>query len=98
MKKIIELLNYLKFKFFAKYTGLRDRNRKKICVGHIVKVVKCGCGKEWCKNFTEIISEVKYNGAFLLPFGDNMQGQTYQDSKNYKIIGNIYQNYNLLEK
>jgi uncharacterized phage protein (TIGR01671 family) len=74
------------------YTGLNDKSGKEIYEGDIVTF------KEWRDAYQEYedkIMKVEYLEGFFCPlvsFGDE------PSSKNYEVIGNIYQNPELLTK
>ena len=76
------------------YIGLKDINKKKIYEGDIVKHVRC-CHKTSCESSGQI-TKVHYSKITLYPFGNLFAGDTYQESTNYKIIGNICENPELL--
>jgi len=65
------------------YAGLKDKNGKEIYEGDIVKGTKGQKGK----------SEVSYKNCIWQPFG---YLEIY-DGKEFEIIGNIYENPELLE-
>lgn len=76
------------------YTGLKDINGKEIYDGDIVKVVRCGCHK--CIKFTPFESVVLYDGKCVRPFG-SAENDTESNSENYEVIGNIYENPELIK-
>jgi uncharacterized phage protein (TIGR01671 family) len=80
----------------VQYTGLKDKNGKEIYEGYIVEH-QIGEGHEW-SGYHEVIF---YDGAFLLK-GGNPRGMRYGEifnwyPSNVKVIGNIYENPELLE-
>lgn len=86
------------------YTGLKDKDGKEIYEGDIVEQFVCGvhqfkgkeCGRKtlwqvrW--NEEECCFELHYLSGSL--FGDSMMS----NSDEYEVIGNIHENYELLEE
>ena len=72
----------------TQFTGLRDKNGKEIFEGDVVK--------DSTPFTTETVGEVVYEGAqFCL---DDEYGTPMHYGDNYKVIGNIYENPELLRK
>lgn len=79
------------------YTGLKDENEKQIWEGDILKVNRIGAGEN-------LIGQVFFNrGAFLFITKDPKWSGTYisstiDDSGGIEVIGNIYENPELLKE
>lgn len=93
---------YYKVVGIGQYTGLKDKNNKEIYEGDILET--------WYKEYPEYNKQykgdlvtVKYNyGGFLLHFlldwcGMSNNIEDLQNITNYKVIGNIYENPELLK-
>ncbi len=82
---------------FLQYTGLKDKNGKEIYEGDIVKVPANYGGDHFYK---ECIGSVNYEeDGFILENPNDKEGFVWQDYSwsNVEIIGNIYENPELLE-
>lgn len=77
----------------GEYTGIRDKNGKRIFEGDIIIIDN---------DYFVVASEMKWHeGAFLRSFRSNYDAEillTIPKNKEVEIIGNIYENYELLEK
>ena len=86
------------------YTGLKDKNEKEIYEGDIVRV---GDSKWFDKNYYETgIVEFKtpaWYFANIIPYSIIQSGSKVKDTPSthyntFEIIGNVYENENLLDK
>jgi uncharacterized phage protein (TIGR01671 family) len=71
------------------FTGLKDRNGREIYEGDVVRHEPLGYERR-----TESLVEF-FEGGFL-PFSDSDDGAPYPDPEKVEIIGNIYENPELL--
>lgn len=77
----------------TQFTGLLDKNRKEIYEGDIVKRTCNMRHYAECDGIKEEIYEVSYDGIRLFPFCE-----TSEYMKEFEVIGNIYENPELLEE
>jgi hypothetical protein len=78
------------------FTGVLDKNGKEIYEGDILRTVSCSCGKKCCELFREEILEVKFLNSGFSPFTDQNSSENHYSSCNKIVIGNIYENPELL--
>lgn len=82
----------------TQFTGLLDKHGKEIYEGDIVKG-----SYEYQDCFCDLIEEVKFFDCYFTPFGawfGDGSGTLYSSSinpENFEIIGNIYENPELLK-
>ncbi len=81
----------------GQYTGLTDKNGKKIFEGHIVKAQDDIFGSPFCNG---IIGKIVYEEtAFFIEPQDPMESQwLFNECAVYEIIGNIHDNPELLKE
>jgi uncharacterized phage protein (TIGR01671 family) len=83
------------------FTGLKDRDGKEIYEGDIIEM-DCGCDSEYGCSHGSYRSFVRWNSesaSFGLAESDGKYGEEFDASyeDEYQIIGNIYENPELLE-
>lgn len=78
------------------YTGLKDCKGKEIYEGDILKFKRC---KDSSNNYKEYVGEVTWSGCGFLPMNDDHGGVLYTIwDRDYEIIGNQYENPELLKE
>lgn len=94
-------------KTVGQYTGLKDKNGKKIYEGNIVKIefdmfaMNFGLNEHIKEhgNKYEFVGEVKYyDGAFHIDNNKDEAYDLFHEISPVEVIGNIYENPELLEK
>jgi len=80
---------------FLQYTGLKDRNGKKIFEGDIVKHFNEVLQIKYIIEEAKFYALSKYGIREQLEVGAKLSSTSV---KNFEVIGNIYENKNLLER
>lgn len=80
--------NYLKQYIVMQYTGLNDKNGTEIYEGDILRRIY--------RNEVMVVEYSKSQALYLMRLKDNMS-YTFFDISDYYVIGNIYENPELLE-
>ena len=93
INQILEKMNGVNNTILMQYTGLKDKNEKEIYEGDIVRVIEEELPKDYKENIGEVIFE---NNSFLF---SGFFGYIFKNDKNsIEVIGNIYQNPELIKK
>lgn len=78
---------------FMQYTGLKDKNGKEIYEGDIIEWVN------WSNNESKLITIIEYENDYAAFFLGNWYERSFPEtSEEALIIGNIYENPELLTK
>jgi len=77
------------------FTGLYDKNGKEIYEGDIIRHKEF---YDYCGKHDITKSYVKFEFGGFYPFADNNDYQPYPEPNETEVIGNIYENKELLEE
>ncbi|MDO3681955.1 YopX family protein [Paenibacillus ehimensis] len=81
-------------KTVGQYTGLKDRNGQEIYEGDIVTGKR---ESHWHGGYDKVYAEIKFSDSTLGFMVDGLGGGPLHDIQDIEVIGNIYENPELLE-
>jgi len=84
-----DLLNWFENEDLMQFTGLLDKNGKEIYESDLVKI-----DHHWSEGWEKRPHEVTYDNGSFYPWGT---GDWEESSDKYEIVGNVYENKELLK-
>jgi len=82
---------------FLESIGLHDKNGKEICEGDIFGGIWQGCYIAWCDKCKSLQCFLAFDEGCQACSGDAHWGEIVEDDGKLEVIGNIYENPELLE-